>query len=265
MSALAPAARRHPVHFPEHLQRHFRTARQLAEKNAERPHAVRPTGLPSVDRLLSGGLHHGQLVELIGRRSSGRFSIVLATLAATTARGDAAALVDLGSALDPQNAADAEIVLERLLWIRPTHLKLALIATEAVIGAGFPLVVVDLGLPPIPGGRGIETSWLRLARAADAQRSTLLIAAPYRVSGTAASVVLRATDAQPGWSGQGTVPRLLHGMRSRLQLEKLRGRPHGATVRLEPTSTESLSPLSLSTCSVQSNTPEDSRQLARTG
>ena len=242
MSAPASALPKLSRALPDRLQGHLHTARQLAEQDAERPVAVRPTGLPPVDRLLSGGLHHGRLVEIVGRRSCGRFSIALAALAATTARGEVAALVDLSDALDPQNATAAGVDLDRLLWVRPPHMKPALIATEAILGAGFPLVILDLGLPPVPGGRGAETFWLRLSRAADLQGSTLLVSAPYRVSGTAAAAVLAAADCRPGWSGRGASPRLLHGVRGRLRLEKLRGHALGTDEDLDLTAPESLAP-----------------------
>src|SRR5512143_1726070 len=49
-----------------------------------------------------GGLPRGTLVEVVGRRSSGRFALALAALAAATQAGESAALVDLGDQLDPQ-------------------------------------------------------------------------------------------------------------------------------------------------------------------
>jgi hypothetical protein len=240
MSRNASTSRTVPAVLPEQLQRHLHTARQLVEKDADHDTDVRSTGIDALDRLLAGGLPHGQLVELIGRSSSGRFSIALAVLAATTARGDTAALVDLGDALDPQCAALAGVMLERLLWIRPTHLKSALIAAEAVLGTGFPLVVLDLGLPPVPGGRGVETAWMRLSRAADAQRNTLLVTAPYRASGTAASVVLRTAGARANWSNGHASPRLLSTAHTRVELLKRRGHVHGAIESLELLSTEGL-------------------------
>jgi len=265
MSALASVSPKLPVALPDHLQGRLHTARQLAERHAERPVAVRSTGVQPLDRLLSGGLQHGRLVEIIGRHSCGRFSIVLATLAATTARGEAAALVDLGNALDPQNAAAVGIALDRLLWIRPTHMKPAFIATETVLGAGFPLVIFDLGLPPVPGGRGADTPWLRLARAADAQGSTLLVTAPYRVSGTAAAAVISAADIRTGWSGQGATPRLLCGAQCRLRLEKLRGHTLGASESFELAATENLSPLPVAPPGVRHANSGNGWPLARTG
>src|SRR4029077_1985373 len=89
-----------------------------------------PTAVPVLDRLLAGGLPRGQLVELVGSRTSGRFSTLLAALAAATGVGEAAALVDLGDGLDPKVAAALGIDLERLLWTRPARMKEALGAGE---------------------------------------------------------------------------------------------------------------------------------------
>jgi hypothetical protein len=40
------------------------------------------------------------------------------------------------------------VVVERLLWLRPQHTKIALGGAELLLAAGFPLVVLDLGQPP---------------------------------------------------------------------------------------------------------------------
>jgi len=209
--------------LPQHLQHHLNSARELAHRHAATPVSILSTKITAFDNLLVGGLPRGQMVELIGHRSSGRFSTVLSVLAATTAAGEATALVDLGDAFDPKLAVAAGTALERLLWIRPTHLKQALIGAEMLLAGGFPLVVVDLGHPPIPGGRGVEAAWLRLSRAAESHAAVLLVSSPYRVSGTAAAGVVKATRGRPLWSGSGLEPRLLLGLSSRLTLQKLRG------------------------------------------
>jgi hypothetical protein len=162
-------------------------------------------------------------VELHGGRSSGRFSAVLAALAAATGVGESAALVDLGDGLDPAAAQALGVDLERLLWLRPERVQRALAAAEMLIGGGFPLVVVELGSPPLPGGRGAEPAWLRLARAAQAQGTALLVSSPYRVSGTAAAAVLTAGRGRAAWHGEAGDPRLLQGISSRLVLAKRRG------------------------------------------
>ena len=209
-------------------QTQLMTARELIRKTAisgSLHSRILPTRLAPVDRLLAGGLTRGCLLELTGRRSSGRFSIVLATLAAATGADEAAVLIDLGNGLDPESAVATGVVLERLLWIRPGHLKQALIGTEMSLNAGFPLVVLDLGHPPVPGGRGGEASWLRLARAAADHRAALLVSSPYRASGTAAGTVLEAQARRTAWRGRGRSPRLLTGLHPRLLLHKLNGRP----------------------------------------
>jgi hypothetical protein len=195
---------------------------------------------PALDELLGGGLPRGKLVEMIGARSSGRFSIVLAAIAAATAAGEAAALVDLGDGLDPEAAAALGADLRRLLWLRPSTLKQALAGAEVLLGGGFPMVVLDLGNPPVRGGRGVEAGWLRLARAAQAQGAALLVASPYRVSGTAAAAVLRAARGRARWQGAAGGPCwLLDGLSCQVTLEKCRGRrlpagPLGLELRLSP-------------------------------
>jgi len=208
-------------------------SRETTSMAPPHPRALLQT-FPGLDELLGGGLPRGKLVEMIGARSSGRFSAVLATLAAATMAGEAAALVDLGDGLDPQAAAALGLDLRRLLWLRPTLLKQALAGAEMLLGGGFPLVVLDLGNPPVRGGRGAEAGWLRLARTAQAQGAALLVASPYRVSGTAAAVVLQAARGRPCWHGwhgrhgwdetSEASPWLLDGLSCRVTLEKCRGR-----------------------------------------
>jgi hypothetical protein len=216
--------------LPRYLQHHLISARELACRRATTTISCLPTAITGFDHLLVGGLPRGQLVELVGHRSSGRFSTLLSLLAATTAVGKPAALVDLGDGLDPRLAAVAGADLERLLWLRPLHLKSALLSTEMLITGGFPLVVLDLGSPPVPGGRGAEAAWRRLARAAESHAAALLVSSPYRVSGTAATSVVKAEPSRARWSGsERGAPPLLLGLSSRLTLEKLRGQPGTAS------------------------------------
>jgi len=219
--------------LPPPLRGRLQSARELARRRAETEREPLPTAWPAFDRLLAGGLPRGKLSELHGGRSSGRFSAVLAALAAATGVGEAAALVDLGDGLDPAAAQAMGVDLERLLCVRPQSVQRALAAAEMLIGGGFPLVVVELGSPPLAGGRGAEPAWLRLARAAQAQGTALLVSSPYRVSGTAAAAVLAAGRARAAWHGEAGGPRLLQGISSRLALTKRRG----TAVEAEPDST----------------------------
>ncbi len=202
------------------------------------------TTVPGLDGLLAGGLPRGGCIELTARRSSGRFAVVLAALAAATSAGEATALVDLGDHLDPHEAQKAGVDLVRLLWVRPRHAKQAVAAAEMLLSAGFPLVVADFGLAP----RGVrylpDAAWVRLARAAETWGSALLIAAPWRLSGVAAQTVVTASRACPLWQGSGRAPRLLTGLSSRLTLEKDTRARSGLTESFTLRASEALVPLS---------------------
>lgn len=223
--------------LPQGLRHYVTPAREQARRSREAVLPPQPTAAPELDRLLAGGLPRGALTELVGRGSSGRFSLVLTVLAASTGIGEATALVDLGDGLDPRTAAQAGVDLARLLWLRPRKLKEALLATEAVLACGFPCVVVDLGLPPLVGGKGSEGAWLRLARTAQERGSTLLLASPYRLSGPAATAVLELEGAHAGWQGTSRASSgraLLTELRTQLRLQKHRGNhleAHAAAAR----------------------------------
>ncbi len=193
------------------------------------------TGIAPLDSLVPGGFPKGKLVELAGRRSSGRFSIGLAALASVTSTGEPAALVDLDGNLDPQAAVAAGVDLELLLWARPRRVKEALAAAEMLIAAGFPLVVADLG-HSARGARYLpDAAWLRLARAAQSRESSLLLLTPWRMSGIAADAVVSASASRPDWIGSGKSPRLLTGLTSRLTLEKLARQTPATTAQLSLT------------------------------
>jgi len=186
-----------------------------------------PTGVDELDRLLSGGLPRGGFVEIVARRSSGRFSLGLSVLASATSCGESAALVDVGGHLDPQSAEDAGVDLTRLLWVRPEKLKHAVAAAEMLLATGFALVVVDLGVPPVRGRFVPDAAWLRLERAARDRGAVLLLLSPYRVGATAEAVV--ALDAaRPVWCGERNAPPMLSGIGARMTLQKDAAAKEGA-------------------------------------
>lgn len=163
--------------------------RTLLQRQAPRPpEGVVATGLGAVDRLIGGGLPRGRLTELCGPRSSGRTALALAALGAATARGEVAALVDVGGSLDVGRAAAAGVVLERLLWMRAEQARAGLQAADVVLAAGgFALVVLDLGdAPP----RLPDAGYLRLARAAERAQAAVLLVAPRVAAATFSSLRL---------------------------------------------------------------------------
>ena len=188
-----------------------------------------PTTLHAIDTLLGGGLQRGKLVELVSRRASGRFSIVLSTLVAATTMGEAAALIDLGDHFDPQLAEENGVDLRRLLWVRPRTVKEAVMSAEMVTATGFQLVIVDLGLHPLRGRRAPDAAWVRLARTAESHDTAMLVSTPYPVTGTACEAVVKGSIARAKWIGRGKAPRLLETIAVSLMLEKHRHLNPGAS------------------------------------
>lgn len=89
-------------------------ASELPERTA--PPTV-STGIAALDAV-AGGLPCGALSEIYGPASSGRTSLLLATLAAMTQQAKTCALVDVSDSFDPLSAATAGIDLRQLLWVR---------------------------------------------------------------------------------------------------------------------------------------------------
>ena len=175
----------------------------------------------------------GKLIELVSRRATGRFSIVLSALAAATSIGEAAALVDLGDHFDPQIAEANGVDLRRLLWIRPATLKQAVMSGEMITATGFHLVIVDVGLHPLRGRRVPDAAWVRLARTAEAQGTAMLISTPYPLTGTASEAVVTGDRSRPRWLGRGRGPRLLGGVELGVALKKHRHLRPGSMANVE--------------------------------
>jgi hypothetical protein len=75
------------------------------------------SGVAEIDAF-AGGLPRGCLSEVFGAASSGRTSVLLATLAASTRRQETCALVDVSDVFDPVSAAEVGMDFEKLLWVR---------------------------------------------------------------------------------------------------------------------------------------------------
>ena len=144
---MAPlASSRTPLALAELAQVVRRGTRSLPSETAA-------TGMPEVDALIGGGLPRQRLTELVGRRSGGRTSFVLGALAAATARGEVAALVDLAGGLDARSAEEAGVDLERLLWVRGAKdMKRGIQATKN----GNPYLI-DVAIARTGGGA--ESTW----------------------------------------------------------------------------------------------------------
>lgn len=210
--------------------REVESARELIARRARETRGMLATGVASLDALLGGGLPKGKLVELVGARSSGRWSAVVAALAGVTGCGEVAALVDHGGHFDPQVATEAGVDLERLLTVAPDRLKECVASAELLLATGFPLVAVDLGLR-VRGKRVPDAAWVRLARAAAAHGAALLVSTPYSLAGMAAEGVVRTGRATARWNRRGAP--LLEGVDSRLSIERHRLFREGTSFKYE--------------------------------
>jgi hypothetical protein len=185
---------------------------------------VLPTSIEALDTLLGGGIARGKMIEVAGRGA--RFSMLTAMLAAATSIGEAAALIDLGNAFDPQIGEAAGIDLRRMLWIRPKTLKQAVTAAEMITSTGFQLVILDAGLPRLKG-RVPDAAWVRLARSAESRGTALVISSPFPLTGTTSEAMLRASASHAKWRAG-----LLTGVETKVMLEKHRRKRPGESASL---------------------------------
>lgn len=216
------------------LDRTLTTA--LAPLERMDPSALMPMDVAVLDTCLRGGLPRGQLSELAGPRSSGRMTLFLQMAAASTRRGEIAALVDTLDRLDVASAAAAGVDLSRLLWIRGQEIAgpaertidRALKALNLVLQAGgFGVVAIDLADVPPAALRQIPfMTWLRVQRAIEGSDTAcvLLTSEPFARSagGLTVSLTSRAT-----WAGTSDRSRRLAGVDMRARVVSPRKRIDG--------------------------------------
>lgn len=195
-----------------------------------------PTGLPTLDACLHGGLPRGQLSEIAGPPSSGRTTLLLQMIGAATRHGDIAALVDTFDRFDVGSAVAAGIDLDRLLWIRgdaisgnspgvvrhsrgacvetlaERTINRALKALNLVLQAGgFAYVALDLADVSLPALNVIPfTTWLRVQRLIEGSDTACVLVAPRPLARSAGGLTVSLT-ARARWTGDGDRNRHLSG------------------------------------------------------
>jgi len=176
-----------------------------------------------IDGLL-GLFTPGRLSEIVGPRSSGASSLLLALIARITTSGSRegggqVAFVDGMDALDPTSIAAAGADLSALLWVRcGGRLRVALSATDLLARCpGFALVVLDLDdLGPVPASASI-----RLQRAVEGTDTILIVRGERHREGSPASLVLATRRLAPQWMGLRQLTRLA-GLRSEVSVSRSR-------------------------------------------
>jgi hypothetical protein len=164
----------------------------------------------------------GEIVEIVGRLSSGRTSLLAACLASVTRGGGLVALVDTDDACDPASAARAGVDLRRLLWVRcGGDRRVALRAADLLVRCpGFGLVALDLGETP-PRLSVAEAFRLRLG--ARRTGTALVILAGRRITGPGAALALHTERRALDWEGAAPAPTRLRGMITAVQVLRRRG------------------------------------------
>jgi hypothetical protein len=169
--------------------------------------AVASTGCSGLDAQLGGGFPRGQLSELVGRRSAGRTTLLLQTLAAATARGELVAVIDALDMFDVASAVAAKIDLDRLLWVRghvvahpglcgdtnQRALEQAVRALALVLQAGgFGVVAFDLAEAPADAVRRLPfPTWLRLQRMVEGSQTVCLLLGHESMARSSAGLTVR--------------------------------------------------------------------------
>jgi len=162
------------------------------------------TGIPELDRLLSGGFVRGEISEVVGAVSGGRTSLALAALANATATGEVVAYIDTYGGADPHSTKQAGVDLARFLWIRcDGSAEKALAAADMLIrGGGFGIIVLDLTGPDQSqaAGKSHSHTWFRLKQSLEGTRIVFLVLNSSPVSGSLASLVLGLKRREAVWT-----------------------------------------------------------------
>jgi recombination protein RecA len=190
------------------------------------------TGIEALDQAVTGW-PRGHVSEIVGPASSGRTSVVMATLAAATARGGVVALVDVADRFDPESAAGAGVDLDRVLWVRGPSMtwgapqstvgdlavRRGLRAFDLIVRAGgFAVVVLDLADVPERSVRALPAStWLRLAHVHEGRDTVGLLigTTPMGRSSGGVSLALRGAGQ---WAGSSAQSRRWSGLSVQAQL-----------------------------------------------
>jgi hypothetical protein len=173
-----------------------------------------------IDGLL-GLFPPGRLSEIVGPRSSGGSSLLLALIARITTGGQVA-YVDGMDALDPASAVTAGVDLSALLWVKCAgRLRTALSAADLLARCpGFSLIVLDLDdLGPVP-----FAAQIRLQRAVEDSDAALVVHTARHREGSPASLVVTARGLASRWRGLRPLIRL-GGLRSEVSIARSRSHP----------------------------------------
>ena len=132
-----------------------------------------------------------------------------ALLAASTGRGEYAALVDTKDAFDACSAASVGVELSKLVWVRcGGNAEHALRAADLLIQAGgFGVVALDLAeATPAALNRIPPTAWFRFRRAVESTPTILTVIADHPLAKSCSSMTIKMPPRRAVFTGQRAVP-----------------------------------------------------------
>ena len=151
-------------------------------------------------------LTRGTVVEIVGRASSGRTSILLSLISKLTQAGEVCAMVDSANSFDPRSAVLAGVVLENLLWVRcGCDLENAFMAADYLVQAkGFGLIWLNLvGLSRQKLRMVPRTYWYRYRNRIKETPTLFIVTAEDSVAGSASQQSFALERKETTWSGRG--------------------------------------------------------------
>lgn len=182
------------------------------------------SGLFEVDALTGGGLPRGAITEIVGSMSSGRMSLLVASLAYATTNSETCVVVDTSESFDPQSAANARVDFNRLLWVRcGNNVERAFKATDLLLQSGsFGFIALNLAEVTANNARRIISSWwFRFRRAIENTPTAFVVISPVACVRSCATVILETRKSNESWSAANSAvrtndiarPRVINGHR----------------------------------------------------
>lgn len=241
--------------------KHIARSERLAEIRPASRLEVRPkpemlsTGIAEL-QALTAGIPRGCLSEIYGSASSGKTSMLIATLAAATRRDEVCVLIDASDSFDPASAQAAGVDFGKLLWVRcgkPSlavgrsslanrykpngqvpraedaqfqkksehRLEQVLKATDLILqSGGFGLVTLDLAGVPEKFVRGIPlASWFRFQRAVEHTKTALLVISEFPCAQTCAALVMKVCSGLSAFSPESSAKPAHAELLERMQVQ----------------------------------------------
>jgi|ERR1043166_3415830 energy-coupling factor transporter ATP-binding protein EcfA2 len=180
---------------------HLSLVKTLSRLHEEQKHS---------DEILLGSVGlafaRGSVVEIIGKPSSGKTSLLLTLLAKLTAAGEICAVVDTSNGFDPCSAHLAGVQNENLLWVKcGGNIEKSFLSADYLVQAkGFGAIWLNLtGLSQKKLRAVPKTYWYRYRTRIKETPTILIVTANEHVTGSASQQSFQLTRERVVWSGSG--------------------------------------------------------------